>query len=312
MDALEDELYDDLGFDEAEGPAATEDELGMDEFGDNFEDEYEEGAEAEAYDEDPTEFDDFSEGFDEYEAAAAPTPTDAFDEEAIDNVMAYALGAEDADEFFGRLAKGFKNAVKRVAPAVSRIAGGVAKVARFIPHPYAKAIGGAASLISRGANLAQQLRMEGASEEDALDVFAELAASDPRALPMLAGVTARTVLKTQGARMSAGARKQAIRHMKGAAKTLVQKRGPAAARALPKIAKSVKRNAAAKGASPASTVKVVRRAAAKVAGSPALTRKLARPSPLARRRVVNGVRGSAGQALSYTIQGPARITITAG
>ena len=53
------------------------------------------------------------------------------------------------------------------------------------------------------------------------------------------------------------------------------------------------------------------RAAAKVASSPALTRKLARPSASAR-RIVQAVGGRAGQSLSYTITGPARITITAG
>jgi hypothetical protein len=309
MDALEEELYDELGFDEAEGPSATEDELEMADFGDDFEDGFSEGREADAFDDNSTDFDDFSEGFDDYEAEI--TASDGYDEAAIDNVMAYALGAEDADEFFGRLVKGLKSVAKRIAPTVGKIAGGVSRVASFIPHPYAQAIGGAANLVSKGANLVQQLRAEGASEEDAMDAFAELAASDTRALPLLAGVTARTVLKTKGTQMSAGARRQAVKQMKGAANVLVKSQGPKAALALPKIAKSVKRNATAKGASPAATVKVVRRAAAKVASSPGLTRKLARRSAAAR-RIVHAVGGAAGQSLSYTIRGPARITITAG
>jgi hypothetical protein len=158
--------------------------------------------------------------------------------------------------------------------------------------------------------MAQRLRAEGASEDEGLEAFAELAVKNPRLLPVVAGVAARSVLKSKGARMSKPARKQAVKQMKSAAKTLVRKRGPVAIRALPKIAKSVKRNAAAKGTPASTAVKVVRRTAAKVATSPALTRKLARPSPSAKRRVKLVVRRSLVRPRSYVIPGPARITIT--
>ena len=140
--------------------------------------------------------------------------------------------------------------VKKYAPAVGKIASGVSRVASLIPHPYAQAIGKVAGVVGKAANLAQKLRAEGATEEEALEAFAELAAKDPRALPIVAGLTARTVLKGQGAQLSPAARKQLVHQMKGATTNLVAKRGLRAVRAMPKIAKTVKRTAAAKGLSP--------------------------------------------------------------
>lgn len=332
MSALEEELFEDMAYEEAEGAAAMEDELefdelGMDEYEDEFddelEDEFEDEFEVEAFEEDDffeedamdeleaaDDYYDEFEGFDEFEGGYDEA------EDTLDNVMAYALGAEDADEFFGRLVKGFRKAfskvkkvVKKAAPVVGRIARGVSRVASVIPHPYAQAIGRVAGIVGKGARLAQRLRMEGASEEEALEAFAELAAKDPRALPIVAGLTARTVLKSKGARLSMPARKKVVKQMKGAAKTLVRKRGPAAIRALPKIAKSVKRTAAVKGTPSVTAAKVVRRTAAKVARSPTLTRKLAKPSAKAK-RIVRKAKVSV-KPRSYTIPGPARITITA-
>ncbi len=323
MAALEEELYEDLDYEEAEGMAAMEDELEMDEFGEEeFEEEFDD-FEAEDYEDEEAYFEeDF---MDEYEADdyGDYDDYDEFDEfeddyaaeDTLDDVMAFALGAEDADEFFGRLVKGFKKVAKKVkrgirkaAPVVGRIARGVSRVARVIPHPYAQAIGRVAGVVGKAANLAQRLRAEGATEEEALEAFAEMATGDRRALPIVAGLTARTVLKSKGARMSPGARKQVVKQMKGAAKTLVRKRGPKAIRALPKIAKSVKRTAAVKGTPPVAATKVVRRTAAKVAKSPTLTRKLARPSATTKRLVR---KAASKAARSYVIQGPARVTISA-
>jgi hypothetical protein len=192
---------------------------------------------------------------------------------------------------------------------VSKVASGVSRVASLIPHPYAQAIGKVAGVVGKAANLAQKLRAEGATEEEALEAFAELAAKDPRALPIVAGLTARTVLRGKGAQLSPTARKQVVHQMKGATTNLVAKRGLHSVRAMPKIAKTVKRTAAAKGLSPVSAVKVVRRTAAKVARSPALARKLSRPNPAAQ-RIVRAARAG-GTPRSFVIAGPARITISA-
>jgi hypothetical protein len=326
MGAFEEDLYDDFAAAEAEGAALMGDELeglGMDGFEDEFEDEFAEGFETDDY-EDDAYFD--VEAMDDFEAADDFDDFDTYEdedadaEEALENVMAYALGAEDADEFFGRLVRGLRRvggrvigAVRRAAPVVGNIARGVSQVASLIPHPYAQAVGRVAGLVGQGANLVQRLRAEGATEEEALDAFAEMAVRDPRALPIVAGLTARTVLKSKGARLSPSARKQVVKQMTGAAKNLTQRRGPAAVRAMPKIAKSVKRTAAAKATPPATAVKAVRRTAGKVARSPALTRKLARPSPVARQRVAIATRTTAtpARSRSFIIQGPARITISA-
>lgn len=324
MGAFEQELYGDLAVDEAEGAAYMGDELedlGMEDVAEGFEDEFDDGFEMEGFQDEFLEAegmdelemgDEFDDGFEAYEDDYADA------EEALENVMAYALGAEDADEFFGRLVRGLRKvggrvvgAVRRAAPTIGRIASGVSRVAGMIPHPYAQAIGRVAGLVGQGANLVQRLRAEGATEEEALDAFAEMAARDPRALPIVAGLTARTVLKSRAAQLSPAARKQAVRQMTGAAKTLVNRRGPAAVRALPKIARSVTRAAATKGTPPATAVRAVRRTAAKVARNPSMTRKLARPSPAARQRVAQVTRTVGVRPRSYVIQGPARITITA-
>ncbi|MET0091450.1 MAG: hypothetical protein ABW068_15780 [Candidatus Thiodiazotropha sp.] len=259
MSALEDDLFEDLAYEEAEGMAAMDeayafDDLEMDDFDDEFDDEvdFDEGMDEGVYafdefDDEFDEVDDFYDEFDEYEAYDEFAFEDA--DEAMDDIMAYALGAEDADEFFGRLFKKLKSfgkkvvsGIKKAAPVVGKIAGGISRVASLIPHPAAQAIGRVAGVVSKGARLAQRLRMEGASEEEALEAFAELAAEDPRAIPMVAGLTAKTILKSKSARLSPAARKRVVKQMKGAAKTLVHKQGPKAIRALPKIAKSVKRN----------------------------------------------------------------------
>jgi hypothetical protein len=326
MAALEEDLFEDLAYDEAEGVAAMEDELEMDDLAiDEFDEGYEDELEMEAYaDEDYSDYDDAEDeleatedyydefdSYDEFDEAGLDEAEDTFD-----SAMAFALGAEDADEFFSRFRKGLLSAIKKVkgavrkaAPVVGRIARGVSRVASVIPHPYAQAIGRVAGIVGKGARLAQRLRMEGASEEEALEAFAEMAVRDPRALPLVAGLTARTVLKSKGARLSPAARMRAVKQMKGAANTLVRKRGPTAIRALPKIAKSVRRTAAVRGMPAATATKVVRRTASKVAASPALTRKLARPSPKAKRTVQMARVGGKGR--SYVVQGPTRITISA-
>lgn len=317
MSALEDDLYEDLAFEAAEGESALEDEFEMEDDADAFEDEFEDEFEMEAYEDEDFFADDGFEAFDAYEYDAYEEDYAA--EDAMESALAYALGAEEADEFFGKLLKGLKkvgskvaSGIKKAAPVVGRIASGVSRVASLIPHPYAQAIGRVAGVVGKAANLAQKLRAEGATEDEALEAFAEMAARDPRALPIVSGLTARTVLKGKGAQLPPAARKQVVHQVQGAAKNLVAKRGPAAIRAMPKIARAVKRNAAAKGIPPVAAVKVVRRTAAKVAKSPALTRKLARPNPAAK-RIVRAAGAATGPMTprTFMIPGPARITISA-
>ena len=290
MAALEEDVFDELGFEAPEGVSEFFDEEAEFDDYDGFEDEFddEDAFEEEAYFDD--EFDE--EGFDDYDAFDEDYADEG--EEALEEVMAFALDAEDDDEFLGKVWSGGKRIAKRAAPVVGKIARVAAPILRHIPHPYAQ-------IAARGAQLLSRLRAEGASEEEALEAFAELAVHDKRALPIVAGLTARTVLKNKGARMSYGARKKAVKDIHRAAKVLVNKRGRTAVRALPKIAKRVKHTPAPAKAKAA----VVKRTALKVAKSPVLAKKLSKPSPVGKHLVKKLVK-----MRSYTIPGPARITIS--
>ena len=279
----EEELMEDLEYAEAEGAAELEDDL---------EEDYEDDLEADYGDDLEADYgDDLEAGYE-----------DDFEEADLEDDLAFALAAEDSDEFFKRLFRGIRKVAGKVAPVIGRVARVAAPILSKIPHPYAQVAGRAAGLLSR-------LRAEGATEEEALDAMAELAAVDRRAVPIVAGIAARTLVKRRGATMPRAQRKQIVRTMNRTAKTLVRRRGPKAIRALAKVTKSVNRTAAAKGTPIPVKPKVVQRTVARVAKSPTLTRKLSKPSPRAKRIVRTAVRGR--MMRSYTISGPTRITISA-
>ena len=163
-----------------------------------------------------------------------------------------------------------------------------------------------------------KLKAEGASVEDALEAVAEIAARDPRALPVVAGLAARSVIKNRGASMPPAQRQQVAKTMTQAPRsTLVASGGPKAIRALPKITQSVKRTAGARGTPPAVQPQVIARTAAKVAQNPDLLRRLSTPSPRARHRAArrNGGRRlwrRHGGSRTIRVPGPATITINVG
>jgi hypothetical protein len=301
---MEEELMEDL-YDEAEGPAQMAEE--------EYEDAYEEDLgeeEWDAVDEGDYAEEDIDAGVDEDVYDEGEDYGD-IDEGDLEDAMAYALGAEDTDEFFRRafgalrrVAGGVARVARRVAPVVGRIARIAAPIARMIPHPWAQAAGPMLGLLGR-------LRAEGATEEEALDAFAELAAVDESAIPIVAGLAARTVLRGRAARMPMAARRRIVHGMTTAARTL-QRRGPGAIRALPRIARSVRRTAAVRRTPVRAMPRVMQRTTARVARRASLVRRLSRPSPAARRRVraVGGAVGVGGGGRSFTMQGPVRISIT--
>jgi hypothetical protein len=233
--------------------------------------------------------------------------------DAIEEVMASALSAEEEDEFFGKIVKG----IRRALPVVGKIARAAAPVLRMIPHP-------AAQVAATAANMIGKLRAEGASEEEALEAVAELAARDRRAIPVVAGLAARTVMKQNGTQLSPQQRRQAVRTMNRAAQTLVRQGGPAAVRALPKVARSVLRTTVSKGTPAALRPRVVASTAAKVSQNPALLRQLAQPSQrgqrLLRRLISNGGMlsqsnggfGGTGSSRTLRVSGPGEIRIVIG
>src|SRR5215831_13160451 len=194
------EIYEELGFDEAEGAAEGFEE----------EESFEEMEAAEEFEEDA-----FEEG-------------EEFEDEAFEEGMAYALAAEDTDEFFRRL----RRLARRAAPIIGRVARIAAPILSRIPHP-------AAQIAGRVAGVAGRLLPQAESEDEALDAFAELAVANPRAVPIVAGLAARTVVGRRGPMMSPTARRAAVRTVTRAAQTLVARGGPRAIRALPRIARTV-------------------------------------------------------------------------
>jgi len=86
------------------------------------------------------------------------------------SIIGNALGAEEEDEFFGKLFSGAKRLIQKAAPVVGQIARGAAPILSMIPHPAAQAAGRVAGLLGK-------LRAEGATVEDALEAVAEIAAA---------------------------------------------------------------------------------------------------------------------------------------
>lgn len=291
----EQELLEDLAYAESEGPA----DLGEDDADawDSYEDDFESETDAlEDYGES-----DFSDFEDESETDMLFAEDGYESDASIGSVLSSALGAEDEDEFFGKLFKGIKAVAKKVAPVVGKIARAAAPVLSAIPHPYAQ-IG------SKVANVLGKLKAEGATTEDALEAVAEIAVRDRRAVPVVAGLAARTLVKNRGATMSPAQRRGAINNATRAAKTLINRGGPQAIRALPRVAKSVRRATASKGTPPAVRAQVLQRTAAKVAQKPALLQRLSRPSPLGQ-SVVQRAGGGMNGGRNYSVSGPARISI---
>lgn len=297
----EQELLEDLAYAESEGPA----DFGEDDADafDSYEDDFETETDAlEDYGEA-----DFSDFEDESETDMLFAEDGYESDPGMGGMLSNALGAEDEDEFLGKLFKGIKAVAKKVAPVVGKIARAAAPVLSAIPHPYAQ-IG------SKVAGVLGKLKAEGASTEDALEAVAEIAVRDRRAVPVVAGLAARTLVKNRGAQMSPAQRRGAINNATRAAKTLINRGGPQAIRALPRVAKSVRRATAAKGTPPAVRAQVLQRTAAKVAQKPALLQRLSRPSSVGQsavQRAGGGVANGSGQR-SYNVTGPARISINVG
>ena len=310
---------------------------------DAFEQEtYDEGFEGDGMEEDAMsdEFESFDESSDEYEGDAF-LESDEFEEEfeedmgdefsedemtegdfmdemnAMEEVVADALDAEDSDEFLSRLISGIRNVAgivgrgagiaSRVAGRAQRIAGQAGRVARGV-QGLADAIAGPQSqprrrggrrrragaatprpapmsgLLQQLLPMLQQHMAQGSNEmevfEDLADWFEEEEADE--AMPIIAGMAARAAIRPilrRGATMAGRAlRRRIVRGATQGARRLVQKQGPRAVRAIRPIAKSVGRAVVRQGIKPAVIPKAITKTAARVAAQPALTRRLSRPA----------------------------------
>ena len=137
MAVTEQEMLEDLAYTEFEGPA------------DMGEDDWDRLGEADDFDafggEDDFEAEDYAE--DMYESEDLLEAEEA--EESVANQLGAILGAEDEDEFFGKLLGGIKSLAKKAAPFVGKLARGAAPILSMIPHPAAQVAGKVAGVLGK-------------------------------------------------------------------------------------------------------------------------------------------------------------------
>jgi hypothetical protein len=252
-DRFEDDMMEDLMADAPEGASA------MDEF-----DEADEADEGDGFDELEDSLDD--PGDDPLEESM-----DSLDDEdsmdAFEEAVTDALEAEDADEFWG----GFGNILKKVGRGIGSVARTVAPIAKLIPLPQAQMIGRAAGLI--GNVLADE-----GDEMDALDELADFADEEDgfdALAPAIAGVAIRGALKHQAARIPRVQRRQLVKTVSSAAKSIARKHGQAALIAVPGIIKHAHKIAVRRRLPAKMLPQLVARTARMALRSPRVLRKLA-------------------------------------
>jgi hypothetical protein len=208
---------------------------------------------------------------------------DAMD--SVDDAVADALEADDADEFFRRLGR----IARRVGRGVGQAARVIGPIASAIPIPQAQAIG-------RIANIAGRLLADGADEFEAIDELVDLVEDEgddsiDAAAPIVAGLALRRLVPGVS-RIARPQRRQLVRGVSQATRTLVRRHGPRAARAVPRIVRGAQRAVRQRRIPGRALPQAVRRTAARVARHPRALRRLARPvSAGTRRRVMGGIRG---------------------
>lgn len=269
------------------------------------------------------------------------------DWDSLEDMMADTLDAGDTDEFFSRLLSGISQVAgvagrgagavgrvartagrtartaeriagqaRRTAGQVGRVAGRVGRVAGRVGQVAGRAAQARSplrSLLGQLLPMIRQWSQQGFDEADALEDLADLFAEEEmdEALPVLAGVAARTVvrplLRRVAGQVSHPLRRQLVHSATQAAQTLVRRQGPQALRALPRIAQSVGRTAARRRLRPAALPQAVRRTAAQVAARPSLVRRLAQPtaSPAPTRQLPVG----RGATRRFRLSGPVEIHI---
>jgi hypothetical protein len=254
-DRLEDDLLDELSGD-PEGRSHTMDE-------------YDDAAEFDEL-EDPME--DLGEPF------AADDAADEFED-----VVADALGADDLDEFWGKVG----GWLKKAGQAVGKGARWIAPIASAIPLPQAQAIG-------RLANIAGKVLADEGDEMDALDEMADYA-DDEEAFeavaPAVAGLAIRSAVKNVS-RLPHGQRKQLVQAVTSATRHIARTHGPrVAAAAVPGVVQHARRLAVRHGVPASRLPQLVKRTAAAAARSPQVARRLARSAGALRTNTPTAVRG---------------------
>ena len=184
----------------------------------------------------------------------------------LEDAVAEALEADDADEFLGNLWKGIRSVAKKVAPIVSQ-------VAPLLPIP-------GAGLIGKAADIVGQVAADEADELDAFDALIDIADeadSFDAAAPIVAGLAIRKAVPN-APHLPPQQRKHLVKAAAAATRHVARRHGPAAAAAVPAIVRHARRVAVQRGVPASQLPHLVRRTAAKVAQSPQLVRRFARAS----------------------------------
>lgn len=334
---FESDVMHDLGSD---SPSASADEaFELESFNDGFEgDGFEEdgmaenamldgldqyGDEAEAYGAEAfTAEEDFNDGFEEhFNDNFAETEQNGGD--ALESAVANAMEAEDGDEFLLRLISGIRGVAGTARQNIPTASRPVGPRSRPNPRRAARPVGGTMAGGGLGGLLQQLLpllRQHAALGADEAELFEDLAdwyeqEQADQALPVLAGVAARAalrpLLRRGGAAAARAAARQIVRGATQAARTLIQRQGPRAVRALGPIGRSVGRAAQRNNLRPAALPGAIRQTAARVAAQPALAQRLIQP----RQAIVrpgtprNRLTLSGGVPRRFLVQGPVEIII---
>jgi hypothetical protein len=209
-------------------------------------------------------------------------PGDTLDPyDAIDNAVADALESEDADQFLGNVIK----IARQVGKGVGKAARFVAPLAKAIPLPQAQAIG-------QIADVAGQLLADGADEFEAFDDLIDLAEDEDNidaAAPIAAGLAVRKLMPAVS-RLPRPQRRQIVKAVSRAIRTVAHHHGPRAARAVPKLVKHVQRAVRQHRIPGRALPRAVHRTAVRLARKPRALRRLAGPvAAMARgRRLATG------------------------
>lgn len=252
-------------------------------------------------------FDEMELGDDEFDSADEFAEGDGGDYDSFEDAVADALETEDTDEFFRRIAR----IARSVGRGVGRVARVVAPIASAIPIPQVQAVGRIAGLLGRAM-------FDGGDEFDALDeVFDEAEADNAidGAAPIIAGLTIRSRMPGV-ARAPQAVRRQLVRSVAAATRTIARRQGPRAARAVPAVVGRVQQAVRRRALPARRAPQAVRQIAQRVARSPRLARGLAqqaRPQAAQQtghvRRNVTGATAGGRRLRTFNLRGPVQITI---
>jgi hypothetical protein len=197
------------------------------------------------------------------------------EEFAADYGEADPLQADDSDEFLRRVSRGLRSAAnmaRQVGHGVGQAARGVGPIASAIPQPQH---------VGQVARIAGRLLADGADEFAALDEMLAFAEDEPAvdaAAPVIAGLTIRTIMP-RAARLPRTTRRELVRSVSQATRTLARRQGPQAARAVPRVVQAVQRTAQRRRMPAQQLPQAVSRTTARVVRDTNLVRRLARSQP---------------------------------